>query len=210
MDYLKVKPYIRNQDAFFEKSSYACQKFINIVNFYKEINLQGWYYSYQMTGLESILFNQITLTMDLAIVCIEFVDYEYIKELISTTITNIQIALQKCHTFPVKMYGCLMSVKINQFVLDAAYNLEHDQNMEYAIDQFDDYWRTCDISRHMYILVLVNKYMMATSLYEELKGRKQKFRLIEVHKNIQDNPDDSSIQSVMACDDLVRFMCEYI
>lgn len=205
------------QEFYSEHYSIA-DKFEYLVKYYQKRN-KHWYDSLAYGNVHPKNLIRHSLTIEEAMICIEFVDCEELLTFLTETIDYIENFESTTNIIYIGLRIVLHYSQINKFALTCAKNLKSDCK---PIDTSDLISSISHLKNkygeHLYLMteslrMLKNALIMCLEYvekYEKMRTERQKMNILVIRENIEMTPTDTNVNRVLECNDLVRFMCEYV
>jgi hypothetical protein len=203
-------------EEFYSKHPSIANKYKILLEYY-ERNNGKWDEAFILGELYPDICKENTLTIEDAMICIEFVNCEHFLSLVIQSINYINNVERKLYLC-VGLHCVIYYSQINKYVLKCANELRNNckpidiSNELSTIENFKikyvDYRNIMSI--YGKILSASNMFLKCTKKYEKIRSERQKMNILVLQENIKITPTNTNVGRVLECDDLVRFMCEYI
>lgn len=182
-------------------------------------------------NIQLIEYNNIRLSLDEGIEITKYFEYKWIMNIfIPKIITYLEMMdhinqinyrenTYSCSTAFLKTIKChIFCYKMNLYILKASHQLKNECNEIYIDDEINEYYNfiaECQIHYELQstlpkIIKFLDEFIYYSNQYEKLVSEKQKIYLLVMSENYKLNPSKTNVSSIMNCNDLVRFIGEYI
>lgn len=206
---------------------------LNLYNINDNKFLEEWgtNYKFLFHNIHLTEYNNIRLSLDEGIEITKYFEYKwimniflpkiitYLKKIDLINENNLRENIYSCSTVFLKTIKChILCYKMNLYILKAAHQLKNECNEIYIEDEINEHHNfieECEIHYGLQnafpiIIKFLDEFIYYSNQYKEMASEKQKIYLIAMSENYKLNSSETNLSSIMNCNDLVRFIGEYI